>query len=108
MWSNQPDAWIDVSATADRKIEALRSHASQLHDPEAVFARVRSRMTEQGEKIGVAAAEGYRLVILDQDPDENVEARKWPRPTSPRSRRSLRRQSAEGQPPARMAASEPR
>jgi len=73
MWSNQPDAWIDVSATADRKIEALRSHASQLHDPEAVFARVRSRMAEQGEKIGVVAAEGYRLVVLDQDPAENVD-----------------------------------
>lgn len=73
MWSNQPDAWIDVSATADRKIEALRAHASQLHDPEAVFTRVRGRMAEQGEKIGVAAAEGYRLVVLDQDPDQNVE-----------------------------------
>lgn len=73
MWSNQPDAWIDVSATADRKIEALRAHASQLHDPDAVFTRVRGRMAEQGEKIGVAAAEGYRLVVLDQDPDQNVE-----------------------------------
>jgi LmbE family N-acetylglucosaminyl deacetylase len=70
MWSNQPDVWIDVSATADRKIEALRSHASQLGDPEAVFARVRVRMKEQGERIGVAAAEGYRLVVLDQDPEE--------------------------------------
>jgi hypothetical protein len=30
-------------------------------------------MAEQGEKIGVAAAEGYRLVVLDQDPDQNVE-----------------------------------
>lgn len=73
MWSNQPDAWIDVTATADRKIEALRSHASQLHDPEAVFTRVRGRLAEQGERIGVAAAEGYRLVVLEQDPDESAE-----------------------------------
>jgi len=73
MWSNQPDAWIDVTATADRKIEALRSHASQLHDPEAVFTRVRGRLTEQGERIGVAAAEGYRLVVLEQDPDESAD-----------------------------------
>ena len=73
MWSNQPDVWIDVTATADRKIEALRSHASQLHDPEAVFARVRGRLAEQGERIGVAAAEGYRLVVLEQDPDESAE-----------------------------------
>ncbi len=74
MWSNQPDVWIDVSATADRKIEALRSHASQLAEPEAVFARVRGRMSEQGERIGVASAEGYRLVVLDQDPEERSEA----------------------------------
>lgn len=73
MWSNQPDVWIDVTATAYRKIEALRSHASQLHDPEAVFTRVRGRLAEQGERIGVAAAEGYRLVVLEQDPDESAE-----------------------------------
>jgi LmbE family N-acetylglucosaminyl deacetylase len=74
MWTNQPDVWIDVSATVDRKIEALRSHASQLHDPEAVFERVRVRLAEQGRQIGVAAAEPYRLVILDQDPDEETGA----------------------------------
>ena len=73
MWSNQPDVWIDVTATADRKIEALRSHSSQLHDPEAVFTRVRGRLAEQGERIGVAAAEGYRVVVLEQDPDESAD-----------------------------------
>jgi len=70
MWSNQPDAWIDVSATVDRKIEALRSHASQLHDPEAIFTRIRGRLAEGGEKIGAAAAESYRVVVLEQDPVE--------------------------------------
>ena len=70
MWSNEADVWIDVSATADRKIAALREHASQLHDPEAVFGRVRDRLAEQGARIGAAAAEAYRLVVLDQDPPE--------------------------------------
>jgi LmbE family N-acetylglucosaminyl deacetylase len=74
MWSNQPDVWIDVTATADRKIEALRSHASQLHDAEGVFNRVRGRLAEQGARAGVSAAEAYRLVVLDQDPDESAEA----------------------------------
>jgi LmbE family N-acetylglucosaminyl deacetylase len=74
MWSNQPDVWVDVSAAADRKIEALRSHASQIHDPEGVFTRIRGRMSEQGELIGVAAAESYRLVVLDQDPEEETTA----------------------------------
>jgi LmbE family N-acetylglucosaminyl deacetylase len=73
MWSNQPDVWIDVTATADRKIEALRSHASQLHDAEGVFNRVRGRLAEQGARVGVSAAEAYRLVVLDQDPGENAE-----------------------------------
>ena len=74
MWSNQPDVWIDVTTTVDRKIEALRAHASQLHDPEAVFARVRGRLAEQGARIGVAAAEAYRLVVIDQDPAEPQES----------------------------------
>ncbi len=78
MWSNQPDVWIDVSATADRKIEALRAHESQLHDPEAVFARVRARMVEQGAAIGVAAAESYRLVVFEADPTEPEPAAERP------------------------------
>jgi len=69
MWSNQPNVWIDVSSTAERKIEALRAHASQLRDPEAVFARVRTRLREQGEQIGTAAGEAYRLVVLDPEPE---------------------------------------
>jgi LmbE family N-acetylglucosaminyl deacetylase len=74
MWTNQPDVWIDVTSTAERKIEALRAHASQLHDPETVFRRVRDRLAEQGARIGADAAEAYRLVVLDQDPpQENAE-----------------------------------
>jgi LmbE family N-acetylglucosaminyl deacetylase len=73
MWSNHPDVWIDVAATAERKIEALRRHASQLHDPEAVFARVRGRLAEQGACIGSGAAEAYRLVVIDQDPVESAD-----------------------------------
>ncbi len=69
-WSNEPDVWIDVTETADRKIEALRCHESQLHDPEGVFSRVRGRLAEQGERIGVAAAEGFRLAVIEQDAEE--------------------------------------
>jgi LmbE family N-acetylglucosaminyl deacetylase len=78
MWSNKPDVWIDITATADRKIEALRSHASQLHDAEAVFARVRDRLTEQGAIIGVQAAECYRLVVIEQDPAPTAESPEAP------------------------------
>jgi LmbE family N-acetylglucosaminyl deacetylase len=74
MWSNQANVWIDVGATAERKIDALRAHASQLRDPEGVFARVRARMAESGALAGVAAAEAYRLVVLDPDPAEQETA----------------------------------
>jgi LmbE family N-acetylglucosaminyl deacetylase len=74
MWSNEPDVWIDVSSTAERKVEALRAHASQLRDPEGVFARVRGRLAEQGACVGVAAAEAYRLVVIDPDPEEQEQA----------------------------------
>jgi LmbE family N-acetylglucosaminyl deacetylase len=70
MWSNQPNVWIDVSATAERKVEALRAHASQLRDPEGVFSRVRNRLAENGAMAGVEAAEAYRLVVIDPDPPE--------------------------------------
>jgi LmbE family N-acetylglucosaminyl deacetylase len=66
--SNAANVWVDVSAAAERKIEALRCHASQLHDPEGVFTRVRGRLAEQGARIGKAAAEAFRLIVIDQDP----------------------------------------
>jgi hypothetical protein len=31
-------------------------------------------LAEQGARIGIAAAEGYRLVVLDQDPVETPDA----------------------------------
>jgi LmbE family N-acetylglucosaminyl deacetylase len=76
MWSNRPDVWIDVASAVDRKVEALRCHASQIHDSEAVFARIRGRLVEQGACIGVPAAEAYRLVVIDQDPAETTAAPK--------------------------------
>src|SRR3954468_742771 len=40
-WPNQPDVWVDVSATLGRKVEALRAHASQIHEPERLDERMR-------------------------------------------------------------------
>ena len=69
-WSDEPDTWVDVSATIGRKIDALRAHASQIRDVEALETRIRSWAAEEGEPIGAAAAEGLRLVIIDDDEDE--------------------------------------
>jgi LmbE family N-acetylglucosaminyl deacetylase len=69
-WSNQPNAWIDVSATLDRKIRALHEHRSQLKDPAALDERLLRSAADIGSVIGVAAADALRLVVIDDDEDE--------------------------------------
>ncbi len=69
-WPNAPTAWVDVTATAERKIDALRCHASQVADPEGLAERIRAWLAEEGEPVGVAAAEAFRVIVLDDDPDE--------------------------------------
>jgi LmbE family N-acetylglucosaminyl deacetylase len=69
-WPNEPTAWVDVSATAERKIEALRCHASQIADPDGMTARLRAWLAEEGEPIGAAAGEAFRLVVIDDEANE--------------------------------------
>jgi LmbE family N-acetylglucosaminyl deacetylase len=73
-WSNHPDVYVDVSATLERKVAALQAHASQLHEPGRVEEWVRSSAGEVGAKIGVAAAERLRLIVVDDDPSESEAA----------------------------------
>ena len=69
-WSDRSDTWVDVSATLERKIEALRAHASQIHDPDGLADRIRSWAAEEAAPIGATAAEALRIVIIDDDEDE--------------------------------------
>jgi LmbE family N-acetylglucosaminyl deacetylase len=69
-WSERSDAWIDVSATLGRKIDALRAHASQIHDPEGLEKRIRDWAESEGATIGVSAAEAFRVIVIDDDEDE--------------------------------------
>lgn len=69
-WSDRSDTWVDVSATLERKIDALRAHASQIHDPDGLADRIRAWAGEEGAPIGASAAEGLRLVVIDDDEDE--------------------------------------
>ena len=50
-WPNQPDVWVDVSATIDRKIEALRAHAARSRSPEQL-ERADPRVGEGGGRVG--------------------------------------------------------
>ena len=73
-WTERANAWVDVSATLERKIDALRAHASQITEPEGMAERMRSWGAEEGAKVGVAVAEAFRLVVIDDDEDEGPAA----------------------------------
>jgi LmbE family N-acetylglucosaminyl deacetylase len=66
-WSNRPNAWVDVSDTLDRRIDALRCHVSQMHHPERLDARMREWAAEEGMPIGARYGEAFRLVVIDAD-----------------------------------------
>lgn len=63
-FSDHPTAWVDVTDTLDTKIAALREHVSQLRKPEELEGMLRGWSAESGQKIGVAAAEGFRFLEI--------------------------------------------
>jgi LmbE family N-acetylglucosaminyl deacetylase len=73
-WPNDPHVRVDVTATIERKIGALRAHASQIKEPAKLEERIREWATDVGEPIGAAAGEAFRLVVIDDDEDEGPSA----------------------------------
>jgi LmbE family N-acetylglucosaminyl deacetylase len=69
-WSNEPTVRVDVTDSIDRKIAALREHASQIKEPDKIDGWIRESAGEHGKRIGTAAAEGFRLIVIDEDADE--------------------------------------
>jgi LmbE family N-acetylglucosaminyl deacetylase len=69
-WPNEPNVRVDVTATLDRKFEALRAHASQIKDPEQLEVRIRKWATDAGAPIASQAGEVFRLVVIEGDEDE--------------------------------------
>lgn len=66
-WSERANVHVDVTATLSRKVDALRAHGSQIGDPDRIAARIGEWAAEEGARIGVAAAESLRLVVIDAD-----------------------------------------
>ncbi len=60
----EPDVVVDITATMERKLTALRCHASQLKDFAGVEGRVRERAAEVGKPHGYTYAEAFRLIEL--------------------------------------------
>jgi LmbE family N-acetylglucosaminyl deacetylase len=73
-WSERPDAWIDVTGTLDRKLRALSAHESQIHDVGRLERRIRTWAAEEGKVIGTAAADTFRVVVIEPDPEEAADA----------------------------------
>jgi LmbE family N-acetylglucosaminyl deacetylase len=62
----KPDTWVDISASIELKIAALKKHASQLGDwdPEK---NIREWAEGEGKEKGMQYAEAYKVMILQQD-----------------------------------------
>ena len=69
-WPNEPTARIDVTATIERKIDALRAHVTQITEPDKLAERIGEWAKEVGEPIGAAAAEAFRVVVVEDDDEE--------------------------------------
>ena len=70
-WSNHPSAWVDVTATLDRKIAALRAHASQIRAPRAARARGSgSGRARRARRSACGAAEAFRVIVIEEDDEE--------------------------------------
>jgi len=70
-WSERADAWVDVTGTLQRKLDALAEHRSQIKDLDGLAERIRAWAAEEGETIGAGAAESLRLIVIDEDEDES-------------------------------------
>lgn len=61
----EPNLWVDIGATLDKKIEALFCHASQLTETGDWFREfLRETAEAAGRTAGVTYAEGFRRIVL--------------------------------------------
>jgi LmbE family N-acetylglucosaminyl deacetylase len=60
----RPNLWVDVSATLERGLEALRCHESQIDDWDEIETRTRERAAEAGEPVGLPMAQAFLSIRL--------------------------------------------
>ncbi len=66
--SDQPNYYVDISTTLEKKVAALQCHRSQIGDRNiADFVRARAAMV--GQEIGLAAAEAFHYLPMMRPPD---------------------------------------
>ena len=67
LWgTDQPDTFIDVTDTFEKRVDALFCHRSQMGDPtdQARRGRWRQRYEEAGKRIGTELAESFKRIEL--------------------------------------------
>jgi len=62
--TNNPNVFVDISKTIDKKLEALKQHKSQIINFDEVEQRIKSWAREFGKRAKVKYAEGFRKVEL--------------------------------------------
>jgi len=61
----EPTVWVDVTASQERKVDALFCHESQLGETGEWFREfLRERAEAEGRRAGVRYAEGFRRLVL--------------------------------------------
>ena len=66
MRNDAPDRYVDVTQTFDRKIAALRSHESQMTDPDAMEERVHTWLAAQAVRGGLPSGQlAETFLVLD-------------------------------------------
>ena len=68
----EPDLYVDISSTWEKKLAALRCHQSQVNEDS--FGFVAEFSARMGEAIGVAYAESYRVLNLRDDEASQAES----------------------------------
>jgi LmbE family N-acetylglucosaminyl deacetylase len=58
--TDRPDVWVDITATFERKLEAIDRHQSQVGDQPDIPEQIRRCNLECGEQAGVVYAEGFK------------------------------------------------
>jgi LmbE family N-acetylglucosaminyl deacetylase len=62
----EPDEWVDISSTIDRKIEALCRHVCQVGQREDLGDRMRERARQVGQDHNLEMAEAFKVLRLSR------------------------------------------
>ncbi len=66
IFSDNPNYWVDVSSTVEKKIDALREHKSQIADMDALPERIYERCRNAAEHVSFEFAETFHRVQLNR------------------------------------------